>query len=627
MKKVYVFDIESYKNLFVVVFKQVGAGTPDQQIFVIHDIKDGRNDSEALSVFLSTAPSLIGYNCVGYDGQLLEAFIRGDCQRSAAGLYGISQRVIEKHEMIYREWDLSLQYLDLYKIWHFDNKNKNTSLKWLEFFFRMPKIKDLPFEHTTKITQNQLKAVIDYCIFDVDFTEFFYEKSKDKIQDRREIYVETKEKLIWNKSNSSIGTYLFGRELSKALNIPVKKLKEERTFRHSVKIKDVILPNIEFATDAFKGVLEGFKSATVYSSEDGDLLTKGAYASFVKYKGIKIDFGMGGGHAAVPKSVYRSSETHMMLDIDGSSYYPNLGIRNRVYPEHLTEKFCDVYQLKYEERQLYPKATHPSKNRNLKELLNCVYGNSKQKDSIFFDPKYTVFICVNGQLLLCKLIEDICEALPQVELIQMNTDGITLYLPRELEPQVKDICKKWEEFSNITLEYNEYMLMVMPDVNNYVAVFNNGKTKSKGRFQIYDEMVDNEEYHKNPSANIIAKAFYNYYVKDMSIESTIQKEDNIFEFLFGVKKQKGFEFVVWKDNRPNMIKDRVLRYYISNSGGQLYKHYYDGTKKINGVNVSNQITPLQEVKQTHPLYFPDLNKDYYIEEALKEIAMLKEIKR
>ena len=622
IKQQFIFDIESYKNLFVIVFKNIQS--KEYFTFVIHDIKDGRNDTEGLIEFLSQNPSLIGYNCIGYDGQLLEAFIRADIQRSATALYAISQRVIEKHEQIYPEWELSLKYLDLYKIWHYDNKNKQTSLKWLEFFFRIPKIKDLPYEHTTKISPAQLKAVIEYCQYDVDFTEIFYEKSLDKIQDRREVFMETREPLIWNKSNASIGTYLFGRELSVSLNTPVKKLKENRTFRKYVKVGETILPYIDFHTDAFKSVLEGFRQAVIYSSDDGDLLTKGSYSHSVKYRGIKIDFGMGGGHAAIPNSIYRSSDTHLVLDIDGSSYYPNLGIRNRMYPEHLTEKFCDIYLDKYNERQSYPKSTHPSKNRNLKELLNCVYGNSKQKESLFFDPKYTVFICVNGQLLLCKLIEDICENIPGAELIQMNTDGITVYLPREQEDNVRKICSQWEKLTQITLEFSEYSLMVMPDVNNYLAVYKNGKTKSKGRFQIYEEMVDNEEFHKNPSANVVAKAFYNYFVKDMSIEQTIQKEESIFEFLFGVKKQKGFEFCLWSENKPNMIKDRVLRYYISNSGGKLYKHYYDGTKKITGLNVSENITTLQEIKQDHVLYYPDLNKEYYIEQALKEIQNLKE---
>jgi len=73
---------------------------------------------------------------------------------------------------------------------------------------------------------------------------------------------------------------------------------------------------------------------------------------------------------------------------DLSSMYPNIAISNRVFPAHLGEKFCDIYQDMYEQRKSFGKGT--PENAMLKLALNGTYGKSNDKYSVFYDPKFTM---------------------------------------------------------------------------------------------------------------------------------------------------------------------------------------------------------------------------------------------
>jgi hypothetical protein len=57
--------------------------------------------------------------------------------------------------------------------------------------------------------------------------------------------------------------------------------------------------------------------------------------------------------------------------------YPNsMAIKNRFYPEHLTEKFCDVYDQMFQERKKHKKGS--AENAAYKLALNGSYGQVEQ---------------------------------------------------------------------------------------------------------------------------------------------------------------------------------------------------------------------------------------------------------
>lgn len=83
--------------------------------------------------------------------------------------------------------------------------------------------------------------------------------------------------------------------------------------------------------------------------------------------------------------------------------------------------------------------------------------------SYFYDPKFTMQITINGQLFISMLSEEISN-INNLTVLQVNTDGITVRIPKNKREEFIDICKRWEEITKYTLEYTNYQIMVIRDV-------------------------------------------------------------------------------------------------------------------------------------------------------------------
>ena len=134
------------------------------------------------------------------------------------------------------------------------------------------------------------------------------------------------------------------------------------------------------------------------------------------------------------------------------SYYPNLAIKHRFYPQHLGPEFVVVYEELFEERIKAQKEGDQATNSGLKLSLNGVYGKSNDKFSLFYDPKYTMQITINGQLLLSVLAETFVDNIKDLTMLQVNTDGITVKIKHSDKDLLISLCKRWEEMTGLTLE-------------------------------------------------------------------------------------------------------------------------------------------------------------------------------
>lgn len=554
----YIFDIETYPNVFTLAIEHAEA--PLTWMF---EISDWRNDSKEIIAFLQhlkeTNARLVGFNSLGFDYPVLHTLIRmghGD----AKTLYDKAQAIIQSQDNEDR-WahqvnpsDRFIEQIDLFKIHHFDNKARATSLKVLEFNMRSDDIQDLPFKVGTYLTREQVEKLKQYNRHDVAQTKLFYYKTLDMIRFREELTVKYNRDFM-NHNDTKIGKDYFVMKLEEA-GVPCydysdKGRKPRQTPRPQLALRDAILPWIQFEQPEFVRVLNWLKNQTITE-------TKGVFNDLVaRVDGFDFVFGLGGIHGSIESEVVESNDELVIVDLDVSSYYPNLAICNRFYPKHLGVEFCDIYKNLYEQRKTYPKGS--AENAMLKLALNGVYGDSNNKFSVFYDPLFTMSITLNGQLLLCVLAENLIR-ISGLTLIQINTDGVTVRLPRTEMAHLQEVRSWWERLTGLELEEAIYKSMMIRDVNNYIAQYESGKVKRKGAYEY------SLGWHQNAGGLVIPKVAEKVLVEGAPIRETVENWPEKMDFMLRTKVPRS-SYLQWGDEQVQNIS----RYYIAKGGKPLTK--------------------------------------------------------
>ena len=620
--KIVIWDIETLCNCFIACFKDYKTGKRKEFIFYEHE--DYASHPKKLLKFLDTLKknnyTLLGFNSVGFDHQVIEYFIDnvksfGDIGSLVDGIYSTAQEVIsipddERFKVLIPESKLKHKAIDLFKQKHYDGKAKRgTSLKWLQFSMRYSNIEEMPYSHDKPITYEQISEVVDYCWNDIDSTEDFFTKIKYETELRVALSEEYSKNLL-NASEPRLAKEIFGKFLCEEMDIEYSVLRQMKTIRKDIKFDDIIFPYVSFYTESFKKILDDFRSVKVDASP-------GSTDSFkynFNYKNVSIDLGLGGIHGCIERGIYESDDEYMILDIDASSYYPNLAIQNDLKPKHLGDSFLKVYNNLYQERKLIDKKD--PRNYIFKIVLNSCYGLSKEFNSYVYDPKFTYGITINGQLSLLMLTEMLGEYVKNLTLIQLNTDGITVKFKRSDYDRVMKICNQFEKVSKQMLEYAEYKKMVIMDVNNYLSVYENGAVKKKGLFET--EL----DYHKNPSYSIVPKALSCRYIDNSNIEDYINNSTDMFDFCAGTKKKSTFALNYYEAKEGLLDiqeQQKVTRFYVAKEGGMLMKDFYDGRQV--SVLAKQKIRPLNKMEDLD-FHLNNIDRRWYIKQVEKLIAQI-----
>lgn len=631
MEKLTVYDLETPANLFTAGFKDITTGK--KKAFIIHD---SCNEFEQLIEFLTKIIThkytLIGYNCLQFDAQIIQYLINNyDTLKYWSGddiarkIHEIAQQIIslpdeEKFGQLIPEWKLEIPHIDLYKQCHFDGKAKRTSLKWLQFSMRFPNIESMPIHHTAEVDADKIPMVISYMGNDIDATGEFFNRVKFET-DLREVLSEKYGKNLINASEPRLAREIFGKILSEAMDIDYRALKEKRTYRSRVYGKEMVFPYIKFKDPVLQSVKDFYQRLDFdpYNFENNNLNLKYIEKVFRWANMPEIVAGLGGIHGCVNPGVYECAEEWLLEDIDVTSYYPNLGIKNNLYPEHLSQTFCDVYEDLFNERQKIDKKDPV--NYIYKIILNSAYGLSKEMNNYFHDPKYTFTITINGQLLILMLAQRLKEKIPGIMFYQLNTDGVTVgYHPR-YQSAVTKVKEEWQTLTKLALENNFYKKMVIKDVNNYLAIDIKGKVKRKGLFGYSMNPEDKEmAYHKNPSELIIPKAIEAWFKDGKNYEDFIRESTDIYDFCCGVKIKRDFDLFEHRYNTKTgqidieQINQQVCRYYVSKAFTTLKKKYKAHAKtpgRVIEVKKNCNLTYFNRyVKKDMKDY--NLDYDYYI---------------
>ena len=404
----YIYDIETYPNYF-----SLGAIHDETGQRYYFEISDRIDHSAELLSFLEhirgDGSLMVGFNNIGFDYPVIHYGMTG---RMDCGL--LKQKA---NSIINTDWgdrfahivwpsDVLIPQIELFKIHHFDNKARRTSLKAIEFAMRMESIQDLPYDPTKPLSYSQMDDVAAYMWHDVEATQMFYSHSKDAIEFRRKLS-EKYGRDCTNDNDTKIGKQYFIRRLEEAGVRCFHRVNNRRTPRQTprpdgIRVSEILQPFISFNHPEFQRVHEWFKNHTITNTREElatdpispksveQLMTEGVDWNEAKrltkpqpltatVNGLQFVFGLGGIHGSVSSRLIEADLYTAIIDVDVTSYYPSVPISHRIYPEHLGEVFCDIYADVKNERMQYAKGT--PENAVMKLALNGAYGETNNVHS------------------------------------------------------------------------------------------------------------------------------------------------------------------------------------------------------------------------------------------------------
>jgi hypothetical protein len=254
-----VYDLEQLANFHS--FTGYDLATGKIHVFVIHD---SRNDFAAYVAFLENCSLMIGYNNLSYDYPMLHYILcnkRKLVYMTANAvtkiLYAESQRIISTKYSEVRQSEVLVPQIDLICVHGLNQSARYTSLKALQVAMRWYNVQDMPIEHYSMVSNNQVTMILDYNLNDVLSTLEFLKYTQDKIEVRKELTKSYGVDLI-NTNDIKMGAEIIAIELAKANNVTAYSIKREIPDYSDLKIAvdEIILPYFTFSLKPFKCVLD-----------------------------------------------------------------------------------------------------------------------------------------------------------------------------------------------------------------------------------------------------------------------------------------------------------------------------------------------------------------------------------
>lgn len=571
--KILVFDYETFKYDWL--FVAMDLETQDYTII--------ENDRDKMIEFYNNNINNIwvGYNCKNYDKYILQAIING-----------VNPKLVNDYIIGGGNgWELFRDRLDINL---YDTMIMGKSLKQLESYFGVDiRESEIDFNLDRPLTDKERASNIEYCKSDVYNTAKVFMYNIDDFNAQIGLIKLSHGSLSdLSKTKAQLSAKILG-----AKPLPKKLLQQEWEFEYNQCVKEYDYKH--------KDVLKFFDS--LRESKD----PKAKYD--IELYGVPHTFALGGLHGARPNYIYQADDKHLLIHIDVASYYPHImtewGYLTRAVPNIQTFKDIMELRLKYKHEKNPLQAP-------LKIVINGSYGQSgagKLLDngeykllSPMFDPRRMREVCINGQLMLLQLIED----LEQFDLIQSNTDGLIYKINKDDFDTLDAIVKAWEKRSKMTMEYDYTTFLAQRDVNNYIAVFENGTIERKGGAVKSSKECDYD-------LPIIKDAIVEYFVHGIPIDEYIMKENKLTPFMKTYKLSSAYNHVLYGDEKQ---QGKIFRVFASRSRKDkcLYKQK-EGKNKEKFAGCPEYCKIINE--DIRDMKVPNwVNRNWYIEMAKNEIA-------
>lgn len=653
-KKVYVYDIEVFQNIFHCSVKNTETG----EIYKF-EISERRNQLRELVKFFKQVDSYIkwgdfyttdleiksevifcGYNNLHYDNPIVNYIIEYEDKLMSynvaticSSIFNLSRTITTSTEdniEAWKHWKYQI-WFDTFDLLTMLYSNKlRVGLKEIQVTMQYPNVQEFVCDWSKPLPLEDFDNMIDYNINDIESTAELLNRCKKDIDLRIAIEDEYGVRVL-SKDGVNIGMKILTQKYLEKTGLTWWDIEGLRSPMDYIPLKDVILPFIKYDSPVLQRVLDDMKSQIVSPGRKG-------YENNFIFNGLRYTVGVGGIHSKNDPEIIIPKEDEMLIDIDVASLYPSMLIEYKFYPKHLGPEFLEVYSQIKDERIEAKHNGDKVKNETLKLALNGLSGNLQNQHNFCYSPFAVMQIRINGQLLLLMLAEKLTQI--GCRIVQANTDGLFVLLKKSIYEQANKICREWEQLTRLTLEEERFEAMYQYAINDYIAVKEGYReTKNPDLIKTKGMFITKVLLGKGLSAKIIPEAIIKYFVDGIPVEDTIKGCTDIRKFLMSEKTGKQ-----WHVEYMNQEQQRTNRFYASTNGGYLWKWKYTGhaegevveyyepyvgrqsyiakEKSYQNMLTASGVTLLNKFDDK-PIEERKINYRYYIYEAYKIIRDLK----
>ena len=525
-----VYDVEVFKYNSMVVFKNLEGET----VRVFSSSLDGlgeyidkgiikRQGYEDLAEFLK-GKILIGYNNYHYDDYILYAMTQvkdGGFDHSVLKEWNdniisdgtkVNMKKIDNRTLdVYQQIDISRPGLK--------KVEGNMGFSIVE--------SSVPFDIDRPLTPSENLETLKYCEYDV--------LSTLKVYNMRGEYFSSKKAIVGMIEDESLQDRAYKWNTT---SIVGQLLRPKKSLSRGMHVDEDLLANVDpevldmwselYTTIDFK-----FKKRKVIKEEFGNI----------------IEFGWGGLHGA-PSGFVQEDNVKLM---DVNSMYPNILINLN----GLTDK-TDEYKRILDYRLKLKAKGKKEEQAPYKLILNSTYGLLNNQYSQLNNPHLAFSICINGQIAVYTLAKRLASV--GARIININTDGVAYTISNDLDMRVK---ADWEKEFNLDLSVDYFKHWIQKDVNNYIALTNDGKIKVKGAD--VNKYHDNR-YFANNDIRITHIALVDYLVNNIPVyESVTNHLDEPILYQYILQAGSTYKGVV-KSNAPDKLMDTKINRVFATKG-------------------------------------------------------------
>jgi hypothetical protein len=288
-KQQYCWDIETFPNYFLVVYKNYKT-----KEFTRFEISEWQNDIDKLVAFVKN-DYYVGFNSLHFDGPVLNYILKEykslkmkDGFNIAFKIWEFAQLIIndtdriiggdeedkrqlelfEREEEItpfdtkkyignnfdkyksYR-WGMPWTTIDLFMYWSkLIRQARKISLKGLACHMNWEWIQELPLSPTSFITADLRQDVIDYCDNDVNVTEKLLDTLKDDVNFRITLIPEFGDRVLsWD--GPKIGMEALAKSIADKSGLPLEEIKGHKTIRKSLTLSSIVI-DVDFKDSSYE---------------------------------------------------------------------------------------------------------------------------------------------------------------------------------------------------------------------------------------------------------------------------------------------------------------------------------------------------------------------------------------